>query len=283
MRVILSRKGFDSTAGGFPSLIFPDGTLFSIPIPSSNDRLTYTDLPFEYEGEPIHQVLNDITNKRIVNSKSYDCDYSAGRQRCHFDPMPISVDGKDMIALGQVGSSEGHLRNQGVCIGDLFLFYGWYKPVIKVEGKWQYDYSQNDVHQVWACMTIGERLEIDKYEQEVEVLNRYPWLTCHPHIGDKDVSRNCIYLSKKGRFFSYSDKRCLTDTKNYQGRSIWRLPRCFNQPQAFSYLKNFSLDGEDVVVSYRGYGQEFVLDLDKVTLDEERESIVNYLAEIQVE
>lgn len=275
MRVIFSRKGFDSKAGGFPSLIFPDGTLYSIPIPSSNDRLTYADLPFEYEGHPIHQILNDLTGKKIVNSKSYDCDYSDGRQRCHFDPMPISADGKDIIALGQVSSSEGHLRNQGVCVGDLFLFYGWYKPVIKVEGKWQYDYSQHDVHQIWAYMTIGERLEIDKREQKEGVLSRYPWLKDHPHIGGNYDGRNCIYLSKDGGFLDYADERCLTDTKEYRGRSTWRLPNCFNQPEAFSYLKNFSLDGEEVVVSYRGYGQEFVLDLDNVT--EGRESILKYL------
>lgn len=32
MKVILSRKGFDSTYGGYPSLILPDGELISLPI-----------------------------------------------------------------------------------------------------------------------------------------------------------------------------------------------------------------------------------------------------------
>ena len=43
MKIILSRKGFDSSNGGCPSPILPDGTLLSMPIPS-NDRDTYEDL-----------------------------------------------------------------------------------------------------------------------------------------------------------------------------------------------------------------------------------------------
>lgn len=33
MKVVLSRKGMDSAAGGIPSPILPDGTLLSFPIP----------------------------------------------------------------------------------------------------------------------------------------------------------------------------------------------------------------------------------------------------------
>ena len=31
-------------------------------------------------------------------------------------------------SLGQIGAASGHLRNQGVQVGDLFLFYGWSLP-----------------------------------------------------------------------------------------------------------------------------------------------------------
>ena len=43
MKVILSRKGFDSSNGGCPSPIMPDGTLLSMPIPS-NDEIGYDEL-----------------------------------------------------------------------------------------------------------------------------------------------------------------------------------------------------------------------------------------------
>ena len=32
-KLILSRKGFDTQAGGKPSPVFPDGSMFSLPIP----------------------------------------------------------------------------------------------------------------------------------------------------------------------------------------------------------------------------------------------------------
>ena len=37
MKIILSRKGFDSKFGGMASPILPDGTLLSLPIPSNDD------------------------------------------------------------------------------------------------------------------------------------------------------------------------------------------------------------------------------------------------------
>ncbi|MBL0351557.1 MAG: hypothetical protein IPP03_02230 [Dechloromonas sp.] len=36
MKVILGRKGFDSSTGGCASPIFPDGSLFPLSIPASN-------------------------------------------------------------------------------------------------------------------------------------------------------------------------------------------------------------------------------------------------------
>ncbi len=47
MKVILSRKGFDSQYGGKPSPILPDGRLISLPIPSQDDKLRYSDLSLD--------------------------------------------------------------------------------------------------------------------------------------------------------------------------------------------------------------------------------------------
>ena len=43
MKVILSRKGFDSVNGGIVSPILEDGTMISFPIPST-DANTYSEL-----------------------------------------------------------------------------------------------------------------------------------------------------------------------------------------------------------------------------------------------
>lgn len=44
MKLILSRKGFDSGYGGMPSPILPDGRLVPLPIPISHDRYTLADI-----------------------------------------------------------------------------------------------------------------------------------------------------------------------------------------------------------------------------------------------
>ena len=46
MKLILSRKGFDSGYGQIPSLILKDGTLLSLPIPDDKAKTKYEDLKF---------------------------------------------------------------------------------------------------------------------------------------------------------------------------------------------------------------------------------------------
>ena len=49
MKVILSRKGFDSSYGGYPSPILPDGRMVSLPIPLDDD-IRYFDLNINFPG-----------------------------------------------------------------------------------------------------------------------------------------------------------------------------------------------------------------------------------------
>src|SRR4051794_34886590 len=107
MRVIFSRKGFDSSAGGCPSPIV-EGQPISLPIPvrKTPSPLRFIDLIGDYSS-----LVEDLTKGRIDR-------YS----RCHLDP-----DLKSSVlprlpgwrgALGQVGAAQGHLSNEGVNVGD---------------------------------------------------------------------------------------------------------------------------------------------------------------------
>ena len=69
MKVILSRKGFDSSNGGIVSPIFEDGTLVSFPIPT-DDKDRFSDL--QYAGIPYSRLLSDLNYK--------------GGKHCHIDP-----------------------------------------------------------------------------------------------------------------------------------------------------------------------------------------------------
>ena len=69
MKVILSRKGFDSSNGGIPSPIMEDGQLIPFPIPSCDlDR--YDDL--YYKDDSYHKLVSDLKYK--------------GGETCHVDP-----------------------------------------------------------------------------------------------------------------------------------------------------------------------------------------------------
>ena len=58
MKIILSRKGFDSSNGGIPSPILPDGTLLSLPIPGKFDNLSFDDL--NYNGVSFSNILRQL-------------------------------------------------------------------------------------------------------------------------------------------------------------------------------------------------------------------------------
>ena len=55
-------QGFDSGSGGCPSPIFPDGTMFSLPIPSGDEE-AFEDL--QHGDIDIASVVSGITNGRM--------------------------------------------------------------------------------------------------------------------------------------------------------------------------------------------------------------------------
>jgi hypothetical protein len=111
MKVILSRKGFDSSNGGIVSPIFEDGTLISFPIPS-DDKDTFSDL--QYEGISYSDILLDL--------------HYRGKSHCHVDPdldqnkRKTKVDGW-VPAFGQINQSAVYLKNNGIREGDLYDMY----------------------------------------------------------------------------------------------------------------------------------------------------------------
>ena len=120
MKVILSRKGFDSSNGGIPSPILPDGTLLSLPIPAKVDTVTFDQLC--YGGVSYASILSQLRGKEDKRNHF----------NCHLDPdiredvYPENI-ANWQAAFGQIKSAQGVLKNQGVGEGDLFLFFGWFR------------------------------------------------------------------------------------------------------------------------------------------------------------
>ena len=61
MKIILSRKGFDSGYGGMPSPILPDGTMLSMPIPSNGDLVKYCNL--YHQGLSYRDIICQLKQK----------------------------------------------------------------------------------------------------------------------------------------------------------------------------------------------------------------------------
>ncbi|MBX7483411.1 hypothetical protein [Qipengyuania qiaonensis] len=106
MRIVFSRKGFDSAAGGGPSPIV-DGRPVSLPIPAgAASRTTYRDLGLAEQAE------------RASRGKVGADDL------CHHDPMFLD---NGICLFGQCGAAQTHLANRGVGVGDIFLFFGLFR------------------------------------------------------------------------------------------------------------------------------------------------------------
>ena len=116
-KLIISRKGFDSGSGGCPSPIFPDGTMFSLPIPS-RDREQFADL--QHGDIDIASVVTGITNGRMSRQGRVHLDPDL-----NFDAYRYRRDRPDWQQwrwmLGQAGIAQRHLNNQGISSGDIFL------------------------------------------------------------------------------------------------------------------------------------------------------------------
>ena len=232
MKVILSRKGFDSGYGGTASPILPDGTLLSLPIPSKMETVKFTDL--HYDGQSYYDIIKSLKPNAKVKEK----------YACHLDPDIR----KDVIsrldewrpAFGQEGAALSHLQNQGVGVGDLFLFYGWFK---------QTEYRDN-------------RLCYVKGAPDLHIIYGQP----HPHNSSErwGSKSNAIYiasdslsiepeLSGAGCLY-YSDSLVLT--KKGCSRRVWDLPD-FMRDIPMTYNADAWQD-EGFVSAAKG--QEFVFD-----------------------
>ncbi len=249
MKVILSRKGFDSEYGGCASPILPDGTMVSMPIPSPDDECLFEELSFPGGGN-YFETWNSL---------------KAGGEKlrtCHLDPDIRRGIRKEISGwvptFGQMESAQGHLVNQGIETGDIFLFFGWFKEMEYQNGKLIYKRGAKDIQAIYGYFQIGGMYT-------GEEVKRFSW---HPH-SKYTGTNNTIYTATdslviNGQDFGvpgvgtlkYSDSLVLSAPG--MSRSRWKLIDVFSD-------KSISLSYHDKNKCIKnGYfqsaakGQEFV-------------------------
>ncbi|QKE40291.1 MAG: hypothetical protein HO274_02300 [Ferrovum myxofaciens] len=272
MRLIFSRKGFDSQYGGVPSPILPDGRVVSLPIPSSGDLQRLGVL--RAEGIDLGVLTADLTHNRID-----------AQTAVHVDPdlhgPALARASAWRPAFGQIAAAQGHLQKQGVGPGDLFLFFGWFRKVERIDGVWRYVPGSPDMHTLFGWLQVGEVLPVTGRVDEV--LNCHSWLREHPHIAAADrfsSTNNTIYVAAESLCLGGTNTGhpgggiferfipSLRLTADGRKRSCWRLPAWFmpvDGRHALSYHGNRSrwvADSDSVLLQTVAKGQEFVLDCD---------------------
>jgi len=263
MKVVLSRKGFDSSYGGQASPILPDGTLLSLPIPSKNDNVLYTDL--FYEGKSYFEIIKELKVNTKINEKS----------PCHLDPdiyeqiFPRNKGWKGLF--GQSGSAQGHLKNNEIGIGDIFLFFGWFKETELKNNRLQYKKGSPDLHVIYGYLEIGSTYTKRPLAEKIKY---------HPHAEYFNRKNNCIYeasdkLSFKKELFGYGTFKYnenLVLTKEGETRSHWDLPEFFKEVN-ISYHSEKSFKEEYFDSAKRG--QEFVIDSNEKVIEWAKKIIVS--------
>lgn len=264
-RIIFSRKGFDSSSGGCPSPILPDGRLLSLPIPDARSQVSFADI--NHQGIALGDRIPGLTRQRLqaISGAHIDPDLNA-------EALPRKPGWRPVF--GQSGAAQGHLKNQGVDVGDLFVFFGLFRPVIDTDDGWRFDQTQPPRHVIWGWLQIGDIHSVDTLDAAA-----LPWARYHPHFRWQGDPSNTLYLASDsleldetpsdlpgaGWFARQCGSLQLTDRRASRP-GIWALPRWFyprNGQVPLTYharAERWQKETHRVVLQAVARGQEFVLD-----------------------
>lgn len=314
--IILSRKGFDSAAGGDASMIIDLGdgnkVIQPLPIPDPYDVIggtTYESMKSQIESYKLCQLMkmaNIVPKLKAGKSKK-----KSGREYienvffCHRDPDIFSD--TENAAFGQIGAAEAHLDKNDVVEGDLFLFFGWYKSY-KLEDKKlvrQIKDICDDKHVLYGYLYVDE---VYNLAEEEGLQKAYKYYRNHPHYrkqlaSNGTIKNNRLYVAPKYipgskipgfGIFKYNDnnesgdknnKYSLILSKDNMPKSRWKRDKNsfmgqVGKKRTMTYHTNTDKcwpKGEEYFQSV-ARGQEFVIDCSGDKNKDFRQYIYDFIA-----
>ena len=267
MKIILSRKGFDSSAGGYPSPVLPDNNLVSFPIPDESDDMFYNQL--YYKGSTYLEIMNEL-GINVFNENS----------KCHLDPDIYNgiTNRADNWrgAFGQIRAAQTHLENKRVNEGDIFLFFGWFRKTVRINNR--LTYIGPDMHAIFGYLQIGSIIKT--FDNNINIPN---WLLGHPHyinMKRRNYPNNTIYIASDNLslnpvlpgygFFKLNNSLILTCEG--KSKSRWDLPNIFRNVN-ISY--HTSKSWKEGYFQSTDRGQEFVINATDEIVDWVRNIILD--------
>ncbi len=253
MKIIFSRKGFDSACGGQPSPVLPDGTLLSLPIPRENDIITFGDL--FWQKQSYFDIIQELKSSTKINK----------HQSCHLDPdirkNIRTLHPYNRISIfGQCDAALTLLKKYNVKEDDIFLFFGWFKETeYNDNGDLRYKADCPDLHVIYGYLQIGDVYDCN---------SSFPdFIKHHAHLNGSFVNlkNNCVYTAKetlslneklKGSgCFKYSPELVLT--AEGMSRSKWK-PHAFFKNLSMTYHTKNSF--RETHFQSAAQGQEFIME-----------------------
>jgi hypothetical protein len=277
MKVILSRKGFDGSNGGIMSPIIDNRVMLSLPIPSRDDKniprgkmkdsVRYDELVCC--GDSLDKILTELWGKKKEQPPEY----------CHLDPDIYKERRKTSVngwcqTFGQIDQVAGYLDGRDVGEGDLFLFFGNFRNVVKDNGTYKYaksdrnnklDYYGRPIQVIWGYLQV-ERV----VKNPSEIREKFGW---HPHACEQRLNgiNNRIYVAKNKLTFSdrpgcgifdYNEKFVLTMPG--KPKATWKYEAAYDEKHLFKTERKNSAKNKEGIY-YSGIWQELVLKEDDVT------------------
>jgi hypothetical protein len=224
LRIIFSRKGFDTGSGGAPSPII-NGKPISLPIPTERRSVT------TYEQLGLGDLVEKMTRSKIARDRL-----------CHDDPMFVG----GQAIFGQCSAAQSHLKNQGVGVGDVFLFFGLFAD--ETSGEWH--------HRIFGYMRIDDIMSRPSATVPFHELDDLPRV--HPHTLGEWNANNTIYRGIGRNANVADDDLRLTQPGGPLQR--WKVPTWLKDTGLSYHGKYERWVGTDRL-EIVGRGQEFVADI----------------------
>ncbi len=244
-KVVLSRKGFDSSTGGSYSPFDPEtGKYVVLPIPMGKKELDISN-PLKYEGIRIRSdclpgycetnlksLMEKLKKKATITVKDEITgkDTKEESEYAHFDPWLVDCpwldcpwlegDSNHQIgAFGQIGMAQAHLDNDThkVGKGSLFLIFSRFQPIKHMgqnrENKIVPDISRENLNK--GLYFIYGWLKVKEIIQEWDMLrsntNLSSRLSRHPHATQAYFDTEDPVVRKKNNTIYIADELLFPD------------------------------------------------------------------------
>jgi len=225
-KIILSRKGFDSSAGGDYSPFDPaTGKYIVLPIPMSKEECRISNsLRFEEvkikkgyfkecNASNLEELVKMVTTKRKAIITRYKKSVEES-EYAHFDPWLgrcpwLAAESNHSIgAFGQVDKTQTHLSKLGIGEGSLFLFFSRFKPIDNTRENTivpdiNYKHLKAGIYFIYGWLRVREVIKsFEEIHNKLDEKEEKELRSRHPHATPKyfencQGKNNTIYIAHK--------------------------------------------------------------------------------------